>query len=60
MLDVQAPLESQPILVYDLPSIQALTTVGSTAERCEFWSELTDSLYDDLELDLGGIRGHRR
>ena len=57
---MQAPLESQPILVFDLPSIQALTTVGSTAERCEFWSELTDSLYDDLELDLGGIRGHRR
>jgi hypothetical protein len=36
--------------VFDLPSIQALTTVGSKAERCEYWIELTDSLYDDLEL----------
>ena len=46
----QGTLETQPILQFGLPYIQKLKIGMTHAERCTFWSELSDSLFDIADV----------
>ena len=46
----QGTLETQPILQFGLPYIQKLKIGMTHAERCTFWNELSDSLFDIADV----------
>jgi len=48
--DPEGTLETQPILQFGLPYIQKLQIGMPHAERCTFWNELTDSLFDIADV----------
>ena len=47
---LQGTLETQPILQFGLPYIQKLQIGMPHAERCTFWNELSDSLFDIADV----------
>jgi hypothetical protein len=50
-LCMQGTLDTQPILQLGLPYIQKMQIGMPHAERCTFWNELTDSVFDMMDID---------